>query len=98
MPDFKNIYCIIKRSEWDHYQSSSSQRAMFSRVNRISQDKLKSSHENQANFINSLTQLAKKLGFDIDYIPEHEIERRRHIFILCPKIPGLDFAGNEFRL
>ncbi len=75
MPDFKNIYCIIKRSEWEHYQSSSTQRALYDRVNRINQGKLKSSHENQSKFIADLKYLTEKLKFEIRYVQENEMDQ-----------------------
>ncbi|MCG8334803.1 MAG: hypothetical protein MJE63_09820 [Proteobacteria bacterium] len=87
MPDFKNIFCIIKRSEWEHYQSSRSQRALYDRVNRINQKKLKSSHENQSTFIADLKRLAEKTGFNVQYFQENEMDQiqpcRDDLIISC---------------
>lgn len=74
MPDFNKIYCIIKRSEWDYYQSSKSRLRMFNRVKRINRDKLKSSHENQSQFINHLQTLSQNLNLNIRYVREDEMD------------------------
>ncbi len=75
MPDFKNIYCVIKRSEWDYYQSNNSRVAMFNRVNRINQDKLKASHENQSRFISDLKKQTEELDLQIKYVQENEMDQ-----------------------
>jgi NAD kinase len=74
MPDFKKIYCVIKRSEWDYYQSSKARIRMFNRVKRINRDKLKSSHDNQSQFITSLQTLSEKRKLNVLYVQESEMD------------------------
>jgi len=47
---------------------------MFNRVNRINRDKLKSSHDNQSNFITRLKTISEKLKLNIQHIRENEME------------------------
>ena len=75
MFEFKEIYCVIKRSEWEHYQSSGSKRALYNRVNRYNWQKLKASHENQSKFIDNLARLAEKLELKIEYVQEDDMDK-----------------------
>lgn len=75
MPDFNNVSCILKRSELDYYQSSSSKLAMFNRLNKANRDKLKKSHENQLQFIDNLKSIAIKFGLPIRYFREDEMDQ-----------------------
>lgn len=75
MPNFENIYCVIKRSELDYYQSSDSRLAMFNRVSLITQEKVKSSHKNQSKFIADLKDLSNNLSLKINYLEESEMDR-----------------------
>ena len=77
MSDFTNIYCVIKRSEWDYYHSSQSRIKLFNRVKRINTDKLKSSHDNQSQFISRLKELSDKLKLNIRYLQEDEMDSIR---------------------
>ena len=74
MSSFQKIYCIIKRSELDYYQSSGSRLAMFNRVNHSSREKIKFSHKNQAEFIQSLQDYTKALNLEVQYVQEHEMD------------------------
>ena len=75
MLGFNKVYCVVKRSELDYHHASNNRIVAFNRLNPDKRKKLKESHDNQIQFIDSLKRLTGKLGFKISYIPEKEMDR-----------------------
>lgn len=74
MSRFQNIFCVIKLSEFDYHNSSDLRKTMFNRLHESKRDQIKESRDNQAHFIEKLTQFSKKLNLQINYIPEKDID------------------------
>ncbi|MFH2132416.1 MAG: hypothetical protein ABIK68_18715 [bacterium] len=74
MPRFQNIYCIIKLSEFDYHNASDLRQSMFNRLNDSKREQIRTSRDNQTDFIAKLKKIAGQLSLDIHYIPEKDID------------------------
>ncbi|MBU2648582.1 NAD(+)/NADH kinase [bacterium] len=74
MPRFQNIYCIIKLSEFDYHNASDLRQSMFNRLNDSKREQIRTSRDNQTDFIAKLKKIAGQLKLDIHYIPEKDID------------------------
>ena len=74
MPNFNEIFCIIKLSELDYHCASEERKAMFNRLSRAKKEQIQESHDNQLSFIENLKNLSSRLGFKVKFIPEREMD------------------------
>jgi len=77
MPDFKEIFCVIKLSELDYHSASEKRKLMFNRLSLAKKKQIEESHENQLAFIDNLKHLSQKMGLAIKYIAEKEMDTIR---------------------
>jgi NAD kinase len=75
MSEFKSIYCVVKRTEYEYHHSSDLRQATFNRLSQAKRDRIRESHDNQMAFSSRLKQLAARLGLKICYVCEDETDR-----------------------
>jgi NAD kinase len=74
MPEFNEIYCIVKRSELDYLYASDKRKLMFNRLSSAKRDQIKESHENQLSFIGNLKKLSEKHSLNVQFVAEKDMD------------------------
>lgn len=86
MLKFSQIYCVIKTSELDRHRRLALSVDNIKRLTRFRQKQLIESHENQIRFIENVRAFTKRIGLNVEYLPEEEMERikpGKEDLILC---------------
>lgn len=75
MSNFKNIFCIIKKSELDYYKETEESYNNFKRLGKSLQGQIQDSFDNQIHFVTKFEKLAKELSLPVTFTEEKDIDK-----------------------
>ncbi|MCP4294797.1 MAG: hypothetical protein GY786_04245 [Proteobacteria bacterium] len=74
MSEFKNIFCIIKKTELDYYKETSGSYKNFQRLGEVLRGQIEDSYDNQIQFVKKFEKLVKGLSLQVTFIEEKDID------------------------
>ncbi len=75
MSEFKNIFCIIKKTELDYYKETSESYKNFQRLGEVLRGQIEDSYDNQIQFVKKFEKLVKELSLQVTFIEEKDIDK-----------------------
>lgn len=84
---FKKIYCVLKKTEYQHYHQNDQSYKNFKSLNDDFREEIWESHKNQIKFFTKFMEISRDLNLNVEVVSESNIDlinyKRDQIIISC---------------